>query len=114
MGRAERRKAGKTEKVKTYCMTEQQIEKIKRDAAEKALEEMKPKIVGDMMNKLFIMFMSIPGLVLSDKFGFGKVRMDRFMNYALIWYDSVQNGETELDELIALAEEATGCKFIKK
>lgn len=101
MNRAERRRnARQQEKTKTYVLTEDQIEKIKRDATEKATR------------KAFVMCLSIPVMVLHDKFGFGKTRLTRFMDYALIWFESVYDNETQLRELVKIAEEECGIQIL--
>jgi len=98
MNRAERRKAGKTEKVKTYVLTQDQI------------DDLKQKAVDEATRTAFKMFMSIPLMVLHDKFGFGKIRGSRFMDYALIWFEAVQKGETDLKEIMKIAEDLTGVR----
>lgn len=98
MNRAERRKAGKTEKVKTYVLTEDQIQKMKDDAAREATA------------KAFKMLLSVPVMVLHDKFGFGHIRLDRFMHYALIWFNEVMEGGTPLNEIMKIAEEDGGVR----
>ena len=99
MNRAERRRQGKSApKPKTYVLTEDQIEKMKVDA------------VNEATRKAFLMFLSIPVMVLHDKFGFRKIRLGRFMDYVLIWYESVQNNETRLMELVKIAEDECGIK----
>lgn len=101
MNRAERRRSAKqAEKPKTYVLNEDQIRQIKMDA------------VNEATNKAFRMFLSIPVMVLHDKFGFGKMRLSRFMNYALIWYESVQNDETRLAELVKIAEDECGIRTV--
>lgn len=100
MNRAERRKAGKTDKVKTYVLTQDQIDQMKKEAVDEATEQ------------AFRMFMSIPMMVLHDKFGFGRIRGSRFMDYALIWFESVQKGETSLAEIMKIAEDLTGVRVI--
>ena len=96
MNRAERRRNAKQEKPRTYVLTDDQIEKMKRDA------------VHEASRKAFLMFMSIPVMVLHDKFGFGKIRLSRFMDYALVWFESVYDNETKLLELVKIAEEECG------
>ena len=98
MNRAERRRSARQEKPKTYVLTEDQINQIKRDA------------VNEATRKAFLMFMAIPVMVLHDKFGFGKLRLGRFMDYVLIWYESVQNNETQLMELVKIAEKECGIR----
>jgi hypothetical protein len=94
--RAERRKAGKTDKVKTYVLTQDQIDQMKADA----------------MAEGFRMCLSIPLMVLHDKFGFGRIRGTRFMDYAMVWYEAVMSGKTSLTEIMKIAEDLTGVKFI--
>lgn len=100
MNRAERRRSARLEKPKTYVLTEDQIEDIKR------------KAVAEATRKVFLMFMSIPVMVLHDKFGFGIQRLSRFMDYALIWYESVHDNETKLLDLVKIAEEECGIQTI--
>lgn len=100
MNRAERRKNAITAKPKTYVLTEDQIRKLKQDA------------VHEATRKAFLMFMSIPIMVLHDKFGFRKVRLSRFMDYALVWFESVENDETRLMELVTICEEECGIKIL--
>lgn len=102
MNRAERRRSAKQQqsKQKTYVLTEDQIKQIKMDA------------VNEATRKAFLMFMSIPVMVLHDKFGFGKIRLTRFMDYVLIWYESVQNNETRILELVKIAENECGIRTV--
>lgn len=99
MNRAERRKQGKSApKPKTYVLTEDQINQMKIDA------------VNIATRRAFLMLMSIPIMVLHDKFGFGKRRLSKLMDYVLIWYESIQNNETKMMELVKVAEDECGIK----
>ena len=102
MNRAERRRSARNQQqeTKTYVLTEAQIEQMKYQA------------VHDAMKKTFLMFLSIPVMVLHDKFGFGKQRLTKFMDYCLIWYESVRDDETKLMELVKIAEEECGIRTI--
>lgn len=101
MNRAERRKNKQSaQKPKTYVLTEDQITKMKMDA------------VNEATRKAFLMFMSIPIMILHDKFGFGKKRLSKFMDYALIWYEAIQNDEVHLMELVKVAENECGIKTL--
>ena len=100
MNRAERRKQKNASAPKTYVLTEDQIAKLKQDAVQEA------------MRKTFLMFMCIPVMVLHDKFGFGKQRLGRFMDYAVMWYESVHNNETQLTELVKIAGDECGVRVI--
>lgn len=94
MNRKQRRKHGITEKPAVYMYTQEQVDQLKKDAVDEA----------------FKMLLSIPVMVLHDHFGFGQIRLDRFMNYALHWVESVQSGETKLTDLMKLAEEESGVR----
>lgn len=98
MNRAERRRAGIKAKPKTRVLTEDQIQQIKNDTVTEA----------------FTMLLSIPNLVLHDKFGFGKIRLDRFNYYALSWAKSVQAGEVTLKEVLDLCKNEAGITIKEK
>lgn len=101
MNRAERRRSARQqEKPKTYVLTDDQINKMKMDA------------VNEATRKAFLMFLSIPIMVLHDKFGFGKQRLTKLMDYALIWFDAVQKNEVELLELVNVAKDECGIDTI--
>lgn len=101
MNRAERRKNKQmsAERPKTYVLTQDQIDKMKQDA------------VNEATRKAFLMLLSIPVMVLHDKFGFGKQRLTKFMDYVLLWYASIQQGETPLRELLTVAERECGIRL---
>lgn len=83
MNRAERRKAGKKEKVRTYTLTDVQINQIKHEAAREA----------------FIEMLAIPVQVLFDKVGWRQIRLDRFTHWCMNYLEMVQDGTVTLDEL---------------
>lgn len=98
MNRAERRRLGKSEKQKTYVLTQDQIDQLKREATDAAFRQL----------------LAIPTLVLHDKFGFGRVRLDRFEHYAWGWVHGIQKGEVSIEAVMALCEAETGLKFKEK
>ena len=102
MNRAERRRSARQQaaKTKTYLLTEEQIEEMKRDAVQTATR------------RAFLMFLSIPVMILHDKFGFGKQRLGKFMDYALIWYEAVQENEVKMLELVKIAKDECGIDTI--
>lgn len=110
--RAERRRQGRSDKPAVYMYTQEQIDKMIQDAVEKELKDIREKATDEATRTAFQMFMSIPAMVLHDKFGFGKIRGSRFMDYAMIWYESVMTGETTLKEIMGIAEKLTGVQFI--
>lgn len=98
MNRAARRRAGITGKPKTYVLNADQIRQIKEEAR----------------NEAFKMLLSIPMLVLHDKFQFDKTDMDRYVHYAMSWATDIQNGVVSLKEVLDLCEEETGLKIKEK
>lgn len=111
--RAERRRLAKQGKVveapAVYHLTQEQIDKMINDA----IRKVRVDAVDIATRTAFKMFMSIPTMVLHDKFGFGQVRQDRFMRYCMIWYESIQKGETDLKEIVKTAEDLHGIKMMK-
>lgn len=96
MNRAERRKTDKKQRVRTYTLTQAQIDEIKLNAVRDALD----------------MLMYIPVMVLHDKFGFGQIRQDRFLHYVYLWAQSVQDGEITLAEIREAALKCGGVRVI--
>lgn len=92
MGRKERRAMGITQKPKTYVLTDEQIAQIKKEAVDEAVT----------------LLLTIPVTVLHDKFGFGRIRLDRFSHYVFGWIEGIQKGEVSLDELRNVAESEAG------
>lgn len=100
MNRAERRRNARQEKPRTYVLTDDQLEQIKK------------KVAASTLRRAFLMFLSIPVMVLHDKFSFDELQLGKFMDYALIWSDSVQDDETHLIELVKIAEEECGIRIL--
>ena len=98
MNRAERRRLGRTEKPKTYTLTDVDIQRIKSAATADA----------------FKMLMAIPMMVLNDRFRFDRIQMDDFVHYSMGWATDVQNGVVTLKEVLDLCEEETGLKIKEK
>lgn len=85
MGRAERRRAGQKERVKTYTLTDSEIKKIKLEVAEttykKIMDSMETEIKKQVLeNDLeFSSYFDATILwTLHEEFGFGKDRLRRF------------------------------------
>lgn len=119
MTRRERRQAereGKLIKTEaTYTFTATQIEQIKRDAIEEAnkqLKEIAEKAKQDATNKAIKMLFALPSVVLHDKFGFGQLRLDRFLQYIQTWIKAIDEDPGTLGELMELAETETGYKIL--
>jgi hypothetical protein len=92
MNRAERRRAGNKEKVRTYTLTDVQIKQIKDEAAREA----------------FIEMLAIPVQVLYDKNGWRQIRLDRFTHTCLNYLEMVQDGTVTLAELRKTLKDEAG------
>lgn len=101
MNRKERRKCG-AEKPKSYTMTEDEIKKIKRQACDEAIQT------------ALILMMGLPCLTLIDKFNFNREQLSRLMDGVMLWYESVQNGEVTLEEIVTVVEEESGYSVIMR
>lgn len=104
MNRAERRrqeKRGKmTSKEPVINIKASDIENIKQDAAKKAAD------------KAFFLMLGLPLMVLHDKWGFGKVRGERFIEQVLDLYDSFEKGYLSLDDIHDCLLEEGGIKLV--
>lgn len=96
MNRAERRRNARQEKPRTYVLTEDQIKKMKSEATEQA----------------FKMLLSMPVVVLHDKFGFDEVQLDEFIHYCTGWADGVQCGDVSLREILQICRDEAGIQII--
>lgn len=101
MGRRERRAAArksgsKMTPVRTYTVTDAELKKIKDEAVDEALR----------------MLLSIPVLVLHDKFGFGKVRLDRFLSGVNTWIKAVHQDEDTMTEVFKTAQAEAGYEIV--
>ena len=109
MNRAERRRLNReNEKDAVINIKQSELEKIKMDASSQAL---------DIAFKLML---SIPVMVIHDKFGQlmrkdvdGKCREERFSDLCLEIYDCFDKGYITLDDLMKTLEDETGVKLIK-
>lgn len=104
MSRAERRQAERetAKKQKTYTLTVAQIEQMKKEAT------------MDATKRAFLMMMGFPLLTLRDKFGFGKKRLNQFMDKMLDLYEAYENDYVDLDDLNNTILEETGVTLLEK
>ena len=104
LSRAERRRlerdAGKKEKV--YTLTQAQIDQMKKEVSMEATK------------KAFIMMMGFPLLTLRDKFGFGKERLNRFMDKMMDLYEAYEMDYVDLADIDRTIMEETGVTLLKK
>lgn len=103
MSREEHRRIGRMQenKKKSFTFTQDQLDK--RDAA----------VQMESSKRALIFLMSIPLVVLRDEFGFGKKRLEKFMEKFTSLWSAYENDYIEIEELADLIEEETGLKIIK-
>ena len=111
MNRAERRRQQRkdSKKEKSYVMKKEQIDAIKNNATEKAVDT------------AFKLMLCIPVMVIHDKYSElmrkevdGKSRGERLADMILDLYDSYEKGYVTLDELEQCLWEEAGIKFDKE
>ena len=108
MSRAEmRRKArGEAKKSKVYTLTQEQIDRIKEDASDKA--------VNEMLSTAFGLMLSIPTNVLARCYWekSASKRIPQFLEECVSLYDSVSSGVITLSELIKDTEDLSGMTIV--
>lgn len=104
MNRAERRRLKRSQESDnaTYTLRNEDVTRIKQDAAREAVYT------------AFTMMLGLPVIVLHDKYGWGKKRLSDFMDYVLEQYDSFNKNFITLDDLWNTIEKETGVKLIEK
>ena len=106
MNRAERRRLERQGKIAskepTINVKASDITSIKEDAAKKAAD------------KAFFLMLGLPLMVLHDKWGFGKVRGERFIEQVLDLYDSFEKGYLSLDDIYNCLWEEGGIKLVDR
>lgn len=102
MNRKERRKRGQRgpSVSPTYNLSIDQIEKIKKEAAD------------DAMSKAFVLMLGLPLMALRDEFDFGKVRLERFEDKVTKLYQSFCAGNITLGDVHKTLYEEVGLKVI--
>ncbi len=102
MNRKQRRECGVKGHVKTYTLTDAQIQRIKEEAAQKAAK------------KAFTAMLGLPLITLMDEFGFGKKRLERFMNKLLGEYKCFDEGYITLKEIAGIVKDETGVEILSE
>lgn len=104
MGRAERRRAQKTEqkaKTATYNLTKSQLEAMVREQMEEELARVRQEAKDDAVNTAMVLLLTLPLEVLMDYYwpkSYAK-RIPEFTNHVLEYYEKWQNGELDMDKL---------------
>lgn len=99
MNRAERRRRGIKNKEPVLNVKVSDISKIKENAVNQAADT------------AFVMMITIPLMVLRDKYGFGKKRLEVFSDYVLDLYESFDKGYITFDDLKETLKEEAGIEF---
>lgn len=104
MGRAERRRAQKSEqkaKTATYNLTKAQLDAVVREQVEKELGQIKQEATDDAVNTAMVLLLTLPLEVLMDYYwtkSYAK-RIPKFTERVLEYYEMWQKGELDMDEL---------------
>ena len=109
MNRAERRKSGIKESVKTYTLNKSQIKRLKDDSVKEAIDT------------AFILMLGLPVMIIHDKYPQlmkkvvdGKGREERFTDLLLDLYDSVDKGYVSFEDLKDCLKEECGIDIARK
>ena len=94
----------KKKKTPTYNFTLEQIDGIKR----KTVEETVDKVSREAFERMMVLSF----LVLRDEWGFGEVRMERFMDQLSELVEDVSEGRLSMDDITATLEEEPGIEFM--
>lgn len=95
MNRAERRRE-KRQKNPTYNLNQAAIDNIKRQA------------MNDSVSVATMLMLAIPCMVMRDKYGYGKKRLERFVDECLDLFDSYNKGYVSFEDLHNCLKEETG------
>lgn len=101
MNRAEMRRMKREQQKshKTYNLNHAQISDIKKQATD------------DAVRTAFILMFGLPLMALRDKFGYGKMRLERFSDALFDLYDSFEKGYFTIDDINKTIYEETGMRI---
>lgn len=78
-----------------------------------ALINVKKQASSEAIDTAFIVMLALPMLVMRDKYGFGKVRLERFMDQVIDLYESFNAGYLTLEDMHKALEDEVGIKIHK-
>lgn len=78
-----------------------------------ALINVKKQASSEAIDTAFIAMLALPMLVMRDKYGFGKVRLERFMDQVIDLYESFNAGYLTLEDMHKSLEDEAGIKIHK-
>ncbi|MDU5071081.1 hypothetical protein [Finegoldia magna] len=104
MNRKQRRKAGIKTKVPTYRFTQEQL----HAEINKGIDKFKDEIRDDVADKALRVIAYVPLIVLRDKWGFGKKRLQDFMYEFAEQVECLKKEYVSLEDMINVIQEETG------
>jgi hypothetical protein len=106
VNRAERRRLQReglpVKKEPVINMKVSDVQRITRDSTK------------DAVDQVFLLMLGLPVLTLRDKWGFGKVRSERFIEQVLELYDSFEKGYLTLEDIKECLWDEAGIKIESK
>lgn len=78
-----------------------------------ALINVKKQASSEAIDTAFIAMLALPMLVMRDKYGLGKVRLERFMDQVIDLYESFNAGYLTLEDMHKALEDEVGIKIHK-
>ena len=77
------------------------------------IQQAKRTAVNQATDQVVKLMLALPVYVLHDKWGFGKVRCERFANQMLELYDAYQSGYVTIEDLLQVLEDEAGMTISK-
>lgn len=74
------------------------------------IRKIKDQATDEAAKRAFVQMLGLPLIVLHDKFGYGKQRLERFIDELLKQYEEFDEGRITLDDLLETIETETGVK----
>lgn len=105
-----KKKKNKEKKTPTYTLTYEQIEAY----IQKGYQEGYKQGRQDAIERASQYSMAVPVMVLRDDFGFGKKRLDKFLDSYMELYDAIEEGYLNLDDIIETVNEETSVEIVKR
>lgn len=96
----------KEKKTPTYVVTYEEIQNYIKQGYERGRKE--------SVEKASQYSMAVPIMVLRDEFGFGKQRIDKFINGFMKLYDAIQEGYLDIKDIVKTINEETNVKIVKR
>ncbi|WP_288961787.1 hypothetical protein [uncultured Peptoniphilus sp.] len=99
-------KKKKKTKTPTYTVTYDEIQNYIKHGYEKGKQ--------DSIERATQLSMAVPIMVLRDEFGFGKKRIEKFVDAYMELYNAIDEGYLNLDDIIKTVNEETNVEIVKR